>query len=50
MIKALLAGKLMPKAWTNMEGNARPSSDMKAHVLLTLYHVTPKRRALDGEA
>ena len=45
-----LAGELTPKVWTDKDGNARPSADMKAHALLTPYHVTGKRRAMEGEA
>lgn len=45
-----LAGELIPKVWTDKEGSARPSADMKAHALLTPYHVTRKRRAMEGEA
>lgn len=44
-----LAGELNPKVWTDNDGNARPSADMKAHALLTPYHVTRKRRAMEGE-
>ena len=43
-----LAGELTPKVWTDKEGEARPAADMKAHRLLTPYHVTRKRRAMDG--
>lgn len=45
-----LAGELTPKVWTDKEGEARPAADMKAHALLTPYHVTRKRRAMDGDA
>lgn len=41
-----LAGELTPKVWTDKDGNARPSADMKAHALLTPYHVARKRRAM----
>ena len=43
-----LAGELTPKVWTDKDGNARPSGDMKAHALLTPYHVTRKRRAMES--
>lgn len=43
-----LAGELTPKVWTDKDGNTHPSGDMKAHALLTPYHVTRKRRALQG--
>lgn len=41
-----LAGELTPKVWTDRDGNAKPSADMKAHALLTPYHVTRKRQAM----
>lgn len=40
-----IAGELTPKAWTDRDGNARPSLDMRAHAVLTPYHVTRKRKA-----
>lgn len=45
-----LAGELTPKVWIDKDGEPHPSADMKAHALLTPYHVTRKRRALQGEA
>ena len=42
-----LAGSLVPKAWTDREGIARPSLDLVASQVLTAYHVTRKRRALE---
>lgn len=45
-----LAGELTPKVWTDKDGNARPSLDMKAHALLTPYHVQRKRQAMAGAA
>ncbi|TAM94154.1 MAG: single-stranded DNA-binding protein [Rhodanobacteraceae bacterium] len=42
-----LAGELTPKVWTDKAGTARPSADMKAHALLTPYHVTRKRQAME---
>jgi len=33
-----------------MRANAHPSADLKAHKLLTAYHVTRKRKAMEGEA
>lgn len=45
-----LAGELTPKVWTDKDGNPRPSADMKAHALLTPYHVTRRRKAVHGEA
>ena len=41
-----LAGELTPKVWTEKDGTAHPSTDLKAHALLTPYHVTRKRRAM----
>lgn len=43
-----LSGTLTPKAWTDREGNARPSIDLVAHQVITPYHVTRKRRAMEG--
>lgn len=45
-----LAGELTPKVWTDSDGNARPSADLKSHAVLTAYHVQHKRRAMEGEA
>lgn len=44
-----LAGTLKPTAWTDREGQARPSLDMTASAVLTAYHVTKKRKAVSGE-
>jgi single-stranded DNA-binding protein len=44
-----LAGELTPKVWTDQQGESRPSLDMKAHALVTPYHVTRTRRAVQGE-
>ena len=41
-----LAGCLTPKVWTDKEGNSRPAVDLVAHKLLTAYHVTRKRNAV----
>ncbi|MFT4196758.1 MAG: single-stranded DNA-binding protein [Pseudoxanthomonas sp.] len=43
-----LAGELTPKVWTDKEGTARASADLKAHALLTPYHVTRRRQAMQG--
>ncbi len=40
-----LAGELTPKVWKDQSGIAKPSADMKAHAVLTPYHVTRKRKA-----
>jgi single-stranded DNA-binding protein len=42
-----LAGSLTPKAWTDREGIARPALDLVASQVLTIYHVTRKRKALE---
>lgn len=44
-----MSGALTPKAWTDRSGEAKPSLDMVAHVLLTTYHVTRKRQAVSGK-
>lgn len=44
-----LAGSITPKTWTDKQGNARPSLDMVAAQVLTAYHVTKRRRAMEGE-
>jgi hypothetical protein len=38
-----LAGELTPKVWTPADGEPRAAADMKAHALLTPYHVTRNR-------
>lgn len=45
-----LAGELTPKVWTDTDSNAHPSADLKAYKLLTAYHVTRKRKAMEGDA
>lgn len=42
-----LAGSITPKVWTDRDGNARPALDMVASQVLTAYHVTRKRRAME---
>ena len=44
-----LAGTLKPGAWTDREGNARPSVDMVAAQVLTVYGLKKKREA-SGQA
>jgi single-stranded DNA-binding protein len=44
-----LSGTLTPKAWTDKNGEARPSLDVVAHAILTSYHVTRKREAVTRE-
>ena len=43
-----LSGSLSQKMWTDKEGNTRPSLDLVAHQVLTSYHVTRKRSAMQG--
>lgn len=43
-----LAGTLTPKVWTDKDGNARPALDLVAHQVLSAYHVTRKRRAMQA--
>ena len=45
-----LAGSLTPKAWTDREGIVRPALDLVASQVLTAYHVTRKRRAMEPRA
>ena len=46
-----LAGALTPKVWTDKDGNARPALDMVVHQVLSAYHVTRKRAAMqEGQA
>lgn len=44
-----ISGALTPKAWTDRNGEVKPSLDMVAHTLLTTYHVTRKRQAVSGK-
>ena len=43
-----LAGSLTPKVWTDREGNTRPAVDLVAHQVLTAYHVTHTRKAVQN--
>ena len=43
-----MSGSLTPKVWTDKEGNTRPGLDLVAHQVLTSYHVTRKRAAMQG--
>ncbi|MDP1610090.1 MAG: single-stranded DNA-binding protein [Sulfuritalea sp.] len=45
-----VSGALTPKAWTDKNGEVKPSLDMVAHALLTTYHVTRKRQAASKSA
>lgn len=42
-----LSGSLTPKAWTDRESIARPALDLVASQVLSAYHVTRKRKALE---
>lgn len=44
-----LSGALTPKVWTDRDGHARPALDLVAHGLLTSYHITRKRRAMQPD-
>lgn len=44
-----LSGTLTPKVWTDKQGQARPAIDVVAHQVLTAYHVTKKRKAMEGD-
>lgn len=44
-----LAGELTPKAWSDRNGEARPSLDLVARAVLTPYHVARKRQRMKGE-
>lgn len=43
-----MAGSLTPRVWTDKQGNTRPALDMVALQVLTAYHVTHKRKAMEG--
>ena len=43
-----MSGELTPKVWTDKEGEARPALDMTAHAVLSAYHVSRKRKAIQG--
>lgn len=44
-----LAGSLKVGTWTARDGTARPSLDMTASQVLTSYHVTRKRKAMQRD-
>jgi single-stranded DNA-binding protein len=44
-----LAGMLTPKVWIDKDGDARPALDIVAAQVLTVYHVTSKRKAVSNE-
>lgn len=41
-----LAGALTPKVWNDKQGTPRPALDLVAHKVLSAYHVTRKRKAM----
>ncbi|WP_256990351.1 single-stranded DNA-binding protein [Burkholderia sp. HI2714] len=43
-----LAGTLIPKVWTDRNGDAKPALDMVAHAVLSAYHVKRKGAAVQG--
>ena len=43
-----MSGTLTPKVWTDKDGNARPALDLVAHQVLSAYHVTRKRAAMQA--
>jgi single-stranded DNA-binding protein len=43
-----MSGELTPKVWTDKNGEARPALDLVAHAVLTAYHVTRKRQAINN--
>lgn len=43
-----LSGAITPKVWIDKEGSARPALDLVAHQVLTAYHVSRKRKAMDS--
>lgn len=43
-----LCGDLTPMAWTDKTGTARPSLDIIAHQVISEYHVTRRRKALEA--
>ena len=45
-----LAGELTPKVYTPQNGEPRPSLDLLAHAVLTEYHVSRKRKAVQETA
>lgn len=44
-----MSGSLTPKVWVDREGQSRPSLDMVVHQVLTAYHATRKRRAMQTD-
>ncbi len=44
-----LSGELTPKVWTDKTGEARPALDMTVHAVLSAYHVSRKRKVIQGD-
>lgn len=44
-----LAGMLTPKVWLDKNGEAHPALDLLAQAVLTAYHVTRKRQAVQQD-
>ena len=44
-----LAGELKVSTWTDKNGTARPSLDLVASKALTQYHLSKRRRTMQGE-
>jgi len=44
---AALSGTLTAATWTDNAGKVRPSLSLQAHAVLTPYHVTRRRQAVD---
>ena len=44
-----LAGELKVSTWTDKSGTTRPSLDLVASKALTQYHLTKRRRTMQGE-
>ena len=45
-----LGGTLKPGAWTDREGNPRPSVDLVANVVMTVYDLKRRRAAVQSAA
>jgi hypothetical protein len=45
-----LSGEATPKVYVSSGGDPRPVLDLRAHVVMTAYHVTRKRQAVREDA
>lgn len=43
-----ISGALTPKVWIDKQGAAHPQIDVVAHQVLTPYHATKKRKAIEA--